>query len=183
MAQGCLQGCLLLSCVVPAGKANIDLKSPQLFYLHSARTGLVNVGGLHGLDSSEFRAFIICRFFCVAARLKGTSGLTTRVGHVERDGVYFLASFEGQRSTALCQPLSAELMCLSNPMDSAFYVFHCVCHPSHVSWHSWYKPGMFHTQTARYLVKKCWNYVFLLNSFLSLYFFTGKKFVKLDPEQ
>lgn len=81
--------------------------------------------------------------------LKGTSGLTISVVHMEGDGVYFLASLEGHSSTALCQPLSAELMCFSNPMDSAFFIFHCVCHPPHVSW---YKPGMFHTETARCLV-------------------------------
>lgn len=68
-------------------------------------------------------------------RLKGTSDSTISVVHMERDEVYFLVSFEDQRSTALCQPLSAELMCFSNPMDSAFFVFHCVCHPPHVfSW-------------------------------------------------
>lgn len=36
------------------------------------------------------------------AKLKGASGLTISVMHVERGGVCFLASFEGQRSTALC---------------------------------------------------------------------------------
>lgn len=36
------------------------------------------------------------------ARLKGTSGFPISVTHVERDGVYFLVSFEGQGSAALC---------------------------------------------------------------------------------
>lgn len=52
------------------------------------------MGGLYGLDSSEFRVSIICRFFCVAGQAEG---LTISVMHMERDGVCFLASFEGQR--------------------------------------------------------------------------------------
>lgn len=38
----------------------------------------------------------------LVARLKGTSGLSITVMHVERNGVYLPASLEGQMSAALC---------------------------------------------------------------------------------
>lgn len=68
------------------------------------------------------------------ARLKSTSGLTISVMHVKRDRIYFLVSFVGQRSAALCRPHSVELMCLSNPTAWACFVFYHVCPPSCVSW-------------------------------------------------
>jgi len=67
------------------------------------------------------------------ARLKGSTGLSISVMQVER-GVHFLAPFEGQRSTALCQPPFAELTSFSNPTAWALFVSHRVHHPPCVSW-------------------------------------------------